>query len=831
MLDFKDNPEFKFYFVLANETFLLDQAPDGWLNFLIEFATSKTYTGLRRSLSLPFKYIGNAAFIIRREYYQYFVMANITLQIDMRNNDLTYTTIYSGKLNFADSSLFDGNDGFTVSTVSADFSTNIDAYDSTSYDISLDGGINLELTSIAINETASMVLSGPPDGLKHSDYFVPIQMTNNVQSSLRPSVQSVPYSQFRDPILVNSNEWFFQCNRTGLLYLNGAISGTIYGGDFGGHHVRIVIENAVGILYTLLEVESTIGADTFFDIPINYPLPVTEGDRLFLYMEQVDAETANTGISIGAGVINLSYQTQTPPTMCQAISGELLFSRILQAMNYNLNSGPNQPVAYQSFLLRSGVLKTCYFTSSDSIRSANGSFFTPGDIIGQGIYKVISGIANYAGADYTLNQTFAFNDTADTFSAVVSGTYVQKVQSIFIGYAYNHGDSLEAGGTYLVEEGTSSQGGGVIYNGVFIPVGTYFKYVLGQDTFTASNVAGDNFVKQVAEDPKIVTNLTDFFQWAKSNMFGNAAIGQTTVILEDQPPIPAVFLEDLSFVYQGGAPIIADLGNVTKDWKGGIPATDLMYSNFKAGYNDQQYTTANGYQEVNSQQIYSSGVRLTPSIAPADSYPNEANFISPYRADCLGIEEIRVAQGDTASSRSNNDTFVVWINPIPIVKDAFTYYHPALKEDSLTSLVGVPDGFYNFFGSPKSSLYRGAPYLASILWNMGDYPLNRASALKNGAMSYVRASDGFKVSEATPVLVSQLGDPLFIPMYYTGPQNSALAVLDSLNANPYAPIAFTVNNVRLKAFLSDFKVAPANRASQDVKVLLCADNDMTQFIR
>jgi hypothetical protein len=492
-------------------------------------------------------------------------------------------------------------------------------------------------------------------------------------------------------------------------------------------------------------------------------------------------------------------------------------------MNPNQNGIPNVAVPYQSFLLN-GVLKNIYFTCSDSIRSGNGSFYGSGNTIGQGVYQVLQGTINYGGSFYIAPAQFAFNPSVLTFTQVgTTPAYVQKIQSIFAGNVYNAGDSLEPGGTYLVEAGILPGGvissGGIVYNGKTIPIGTYFSYILGADTFEQSDIGANNFVKQVAEDPRIVISFADFFQSIKSFMGGDCAFGQNNGVQ---------FLEQLSSVYQSIAPSI-DLGNVPIDWKM-TPAIDLMYSNFKVGYADQQYTVTNGFQEVNSTQVYTSGLMLSPQIAAANTYPNELNLISPIRADALGAEQERISQNDTAASRSNNDTWAFWVNPNPTITAGYTYYQPALAADSLTKIYGVVEGYYNFFLSPKQNLLRGAAFLASIFYNMADYPITLASALKNSAMVTVDLN-GRRVGESDSFLVSSLGTPAFIPIYYSGKQNIGYRALPILNSNQYAPVKFTVNGVTLKAFISDLKIAPTTDESQDIKLLLAAGNDLTELIR
>ena len=535
MLDFTNNPQFRFYFDIRGvETFELDQAPVGWIETIIEFATSKTYIGLRRSLSLPYTFIGNAGYLCRREWYQYFAMARIILRIEMRQNDLSYKNIYTGKLNFGDAATTDTDTGFIVPSVSNDFSANIDAYDSVNYEIDISDGVSVELPSLIVNETGSLILQGNTD--HRSNAFFQLSIVNNTQNSINQSLFNYDgqFAQVTNPDYSTDPHYIYYARTDCNVLFKVAIQGVVFfkngkpatpngagtGPSTATYSIQIVKSD--GTVVKTIFSQSTSNPPNSFNVSATFTVPVLTGDRLFLYFSTTDGDS-NYGFRITGGEIDLSYKTLSPPTMTKAITGEQLFARLLQAMNPNLNSGPNLPVLYQSFLLRSGVLKPVYFTCSDSIRSGDGSFYISGATIGQGVYQVLQGTVNYDGQIVSAPGTFSFDGTTTFTQVGTTYAYVQKIQSIFVGNVYNPGDSLEAGGTFLVE---GDPGTSIVYNSKSVSAGNYFDYVLGQDTFTASD--DSSFVKQTAEAPKIVTNLADFFQCIKSLMWGNAAIGNNS---------------------------------------------------------------------------------------------------------------------------------------------------------------------------------------------------------------------------------------------------------------------------------------------------------------
>jgi hypothetical protein len=252
-----------------------------------------------------------------------------------------------------------------------------------------------------------------------------------------------------------------------------------------------------------------------------------------------------------------------------------------------------------------------------------------------------------------------------------------------------------------------------------------------------------------------------------------------------------------------------------------------MGNTLKVGYRDRQYTALNGYSEVNSQQNY-----ITSLVTPK----KEIDLQCVYRADPYGIEEIRVSQNDTAASRSDNDTFMVWKKPNPENTVPFIYYHPLRTEGLMINptngqpmITGVDPSYYNWMLSPKRNLMRGGNYLASIFYNMKGYKITLSSALKNTALVTTDVN-GLRVAEADPIYISTLPAPLFIPIYATfkpGLPSNALAMIDSV---PYGFITFTYNSIQYKMFADTITVDVGQNTEQEFKGLLTPGNDITQLI-
>jgi hypothetical protein len=810
--------QFRWYFDIRGiETDELPNAPTGWRDMLIEFSKSSKYGGLFRQITGQLDFVGRAAYLLRREYAAYRLMAWVNLRInqDTRQPYNTYANIYTGKIDF--SKKIDKQEAYTVNAKSLDFSQNIDAYDSTPYAIPLTGGINVEIPGLNLNETATLVPSGPPDGNVHADYFIPLQLVNNTQNSIDQSSYDVQYAQIRDPDFATQQSFFYECRLTGKLLLTGGITYRIdSNSDFPTVQTLGIFNQSGTLVFSIFTGEVTEGSNNAYTF--NNAINVTKGDKLFLYTS-INVEESDAGIHIATGQINLAYQTTTPPTMCQALTGSQLFAALLQAMNINTDNAPNAAVYCQSYLL-ANALAPLVFTCSDSIRAAQGSIYIAGNTLSPGVYKVIGGSVSYNETEYTLNQQFTFNPAETMFA----GTgIVQKIQSIFVGSVYNPGDDLQAGGIYQVGGDNTGE---IVYNTRTYVIGETFTYVLGQATFTASD--DTMFVQQVGINPQIQISFSDFFQAVKATNSGDCAFGVNQYTALNNTPseqakqlagIP--FIENMAAIYKTGAmptPKV-NLGTLSKDWQS-TTALDMMYNTISVGQKDQQYDTINGYQEVSSTQYYSSSL-LTPVA--------DLNLVSTVRYDPYGIEILRVSMNDTAASRSDNDTFGFWLNtaPITVGTPAYTYFKPLGSEGLSQPIVGVDPSYYNYKLSPKSNLLRSPGYLASIFYGMTGYSLTLTDAKKNTAMVYVGV-DGVRIAEADPVEISDLGPAYFIPEYYTD-----TIECPDISANPYSDLLFNVNGNTYSAFPVTYKSNPAMSKPQEVKLLLSASviNNLSNTVR
>lgn len=808
--------QFQFFFDIRGiDTEELPNAPTAWRDMLIEYSRSQKYGGLLRNITGQLDFTRKAAYLLRREYAKYRLTAlvNLRINIDTCQPMNTYENIYTGQIDF--SKKIDKQSSFTVNAKSLDFSQNIDAYDSQEYSISLDGGVNMELPSLKLDETADFVIQ--PNSDERSNAFFAISIADNVQNSINPSIYDYDgaFDQVDAPDWATDPHYFFWARTNCNVVFNISIQGRVFF-SVDGTTYSIKIVKSDGTVVQTLYTQSISTPPNNFKITQTFSIPVLTDDKLFLYFSNSDGNS-NDGFRLDFGQFSMSYQTSTPPTMCQALTGSQLFGKLLQAMNVNQDSAPNLPVFYQSYLLAQ-QLAPLIFSCSDSIRAAQGSIFVAGNTLGPGRYKVIERSVNYDGDTYAVNEQFTFVNSVPSFTGV---GIVQKIQSAFVGSVYNIGDDLQPGGTYQVG---GNNGQEATYNSVSYDLGQTFKYILGQETFSGSD--DSVFVIQVGLDPQIIISFSDFFQTAFSVQGGDCAFGVNRYTALNKTPAELAkqtagipFIETLGSIYKAGSTgdLITDLGTLSKDWQSET-ATDMMYNTISVGQKDQQYDSINGAREVSSTQNYSSAL-LTPVA--------NLNLVATVRFDPYGAESVRITQNDTAASRSDNDTWGFWINTTPVNAGTYQFYRPLGAEGLIQPIIGVDSSYYNWMLSPKRNLLRGSRYLASIFYGMTGYQLTLSGFKKNIAMVTV-GLDGIRVAEADPVAIANLGTPYFIPEYYT----DTLACPD-ISTSEYADVKFKVNGNGWKAFVVDYKTNPAMGKPQAVKLLLTAasSNDLSRTVR
>jgi len=642
-----------------------------------------------------------------------------------------YETIYNGKLDFGKAK--DTNTRFEIDAIDNDFGIQLDAYEDVDFAIPLEyDAVVVTLPGLKLKEQPQFIFLPSTDF--RSDAYPALQAINYTPSSVNASVQNAGFYADSFPQWDASNNNFFYIARTDtIVNIKGHIEGSVFSAATPRHYTMGIYKSGVGLIKTLYEVNLPNSSIQDYSFDFNISLNVVEGDRLFFYWERIGSIVSeNNGFLVQRGDMQLSYQTISPDSKCKAYRVYDIYTKLLQLMNTTSPNVPNQPVPNQSYLLTQDW-KDLVITCSDSIRPD------------------------------------------------ITGTI------------YQAGDTLQAGGRYLVG------GGAVTYNSHLYAIGEYFNFKLGFDTFTT--ITG-GFVEQVRSTPNLIISFQTFYAAIRGVMGGNIGFGQDSGL---------ACLENMSYFFRVGIGTL-NLGTINKFEL--TPAIELMANSIKVGYKDQQFDKINGTQEANSTQQY-----ITDLLSPK----KELDLVSPINGAAYFIEQIRTTPQDSAASRSDNDLHFIYLKPTP---EGDGSYKP-LQMDALISYSGIDDvNYYNWYITPKRNLLRGGRYLASIFDKMKGYDIHFASGLKNIDL-VTTDSSGVRVAESADIPIGNLPAKIFQPYYV-----SVLAGLDmfTLFNTPYSDIKFTYNDVEYKGFTDEISSDVGSNSAQTFKLLLTPDNNLENLV-
>lgn len=309
------------------------------------------------------------------------------------------------------------------------------------------------------------------------------------------------------------------------------------------------------------------------------------------------------------------------------------------------------------------------------------------------------------------------------------------------------------------------------------------------------------------EGAKLKTSFSDFFKSMNRWGVGCGVVAGNTGLL----------FEDFAFFFKQDT-IMFNLGQVSEAET--VFMEDAAFNTISAGYDNQDYTDVNGKFEVNQGQRWG-----TPIL----SVTKELDLKSPYRADSLGIELLRInfEQKRTTDSESDNDCFMLNVEKEEHV-DGDIIYHK-LYRSAYSDFTGKPhpETDFNTELSPKRSILENGAFIRSMLDKLDSKEIVLNDKDKNAEQSTTLA--GVTIAEKEPIQIATLKDRLFLPHYATFKTQVDIDILQILDVFPYGKISFEWNDRTWYAFLFDGGVKPATNDVQTWKVIMSPENDLKYF--
>ena len=219
------------------QTDILFQSPDGWLKTNISYKRSKLYSGVIRALTLPIKYVGMGANIVRTEFYTYGLLARINQYIyNIDPNTWLAVQLLFAKLDF--SKWVDEPTGVSVPLTENNINVQVAAFGDQQYSIPLnvpsearaawitkrgyDPMVDILLTPLQLEETADFIFETSPDFRMNA--FFELSIADYQQMSVSASVKGVGFFQQGSPIFANQpQEAFFVAQTDTVIRFNTAL--------------------------------------------------------------------------------------------------------------------------------------------------------------------------------------------------------------------------------------------------------------------------------------------------------------------------------------------------------------------------------------------------------------------------------------------------------------------------------------------------------------------------------------------------------------------------------------------------------------------------------
>lgn len=331
----------------------------------------------------------------------------------------------------------------------------------------------------------------------------------------------------------------------------------------------------------------------------------------------------------------------------------------------------------------------------------------------------------------------------------------------------------------------------------------YRSYLLGTEWYQLVITSGEA-IRQL-DSPVISLSWNDF--WQSINSVCNAEVGDErgTYVLERK-----------NNAFKRTLPII-NVGEAAKGWTL-APYVEYLFSSITVGYDDINLDRTGGRKIVNSIQKYTT---------PITRVQKDLNLVSKIGAEILEIESLRVnfAGLDSTDKSADNKAF-------------FVYLKANLQEgkwrpegvEAFSSVTNVDTGAYNLKITPKQNLYRHSDYIAGAMDKLSGAVIQFASAEKDVSIITVSLSS-VRIAEGENVMISNLGLQLFLPYAVTFKCKFPNNAVGNVTNLPNGYVSFTIDGVAYRGFILTASIDPARNSSQQLKVLLTVDNDLTNLIR
>lgn len=263
------------------------------------------------------------------------------------------------------------------------------------------------------------------------------------------------------------------------------------------------------------------------------------------------------------------------------------------------------------------------------------------------------------------------------------------------------------------------------------------------------------------------------------------------------------------------------------------PFTTQIFNSFKIGYPDNTYDELSGLDEFNTTQEY--------SLDAVTRISKSEDLLAPFRSDMYGIEWLRnkrnsIAANDpwavTMDSSSDNDTFAIEVDPVPVVALDGSLRYLVYKPVGYIAGLTDADTAYNIVQSPHRMLRRHLNRIASLTYARGNVvyqTTDKNAALESNFFAGLTVEAKSETLYINPWPTIPI-NPLFLPVVFeftTIPPDDLVPLMD---ADPNKYVKFRYKGRELKGYVLDVSRVPATREARIYRLLSHPENDLQNLI-
>jgi hypothetical protein len=825
----------------------LPESPDGWQSVEISFGTNNKYWSLNRSFTVPLKFVGDGAEILRYFIYKgkgYEEEISVTIlrlntQFEDGGKEGRYELEYKGKIDFVKMKN-DPATGVTVNTIEGGLLSFLNANDSINYEIPCNA-TNQDCIRVKFDGTDLF------DGFTYStlalddiDVYSVLYHPQTLHAVQTPYIL-VPFTYLNnegDSVGISHGDQSFD---TPFSDVNTLISSANTGFEnLSTKDVKIHIENTlhVGIKIRDLDTspitgplkasffvsDGTVLTETViseFDVNVNqtYPinldhdLTIPPNGKLFLVL-RLPTELQNVIVtdafpdrqihylvSFKEEKFKISFSSKNPVSYCYALRPLALGKQLVNKMTngrYTMESNfftiHNNIVAAGGEAIRelpNAVLKTSF---QDYFNSYNSLFNLGAQVINDVLWiEPKADLYNDAG------EIFDLGEVSD-FAIGYAEEYL--VNSVKIGYPAQDYD--ERNGRYEFNDTIQEKLPVTAVNKELDLVSKYrgdsygIEFNRGKlNNKDTTDNKGDNEVFIINVDTTITsgTATVTATKTATTQVFGNISFDTVSYDGGAEGLLQADTLKD-SFAYINSTPQKANVSftltgtNTTEE-----PVTFIFYA---------------GGQIVGTQTI--------------EIFRTSFQVVFDYEVTLSQTETVTVYVDGAVGIESAGITFK-FLDQIAVP----TYTVKRVKYDLLT---GVPtDTVYNVEEmTPKRMLLAHGNYLRSLLFQLPGEKITFQTADKNKDLS--TTYQGVTITEKEDVVAGTFADPLFLPFEISFTTRVPYSFAKIMSKLSVGHIKMTYNYFPIYLLpIGDMKAKPVSEEAQEWKLLASPVNSLDTLIK